>query len=718
MWKPFLFLACVLFVPPAVSGEALSTAVRITFDVKLPPVAYGAGKLKAALATAAYTLDDNGTNIVRIEVEKGAGLTSEESFRIVRANKTTLIIRGAGPSGAMYGALSVAENIRNGTKLTDIAARVEQARFPFRAIKFNLPWMSYRKGESLQVHQDTCRDLKFWEAFLDQMADNRFNTLSLWGLHPFTHMIRPTNFPEACGFNDEELADWQRFWKALFRMAKDRGIETYMVNWNIFVSPEFSKAHNVATYSTDWSYIGEGDTSDLIKRYTREVVTQVIDEYEDLAGLGITHGERMGGMTPEQRQQWFVDTFIAGMKAAKRPVKFIHRAPLSADKGSGGSTGVSVEKMTRASMEQLALPQPIWVEMKFNWSHALSSPHLVHVHGGALSDTYWNPPPKNYRMVWMARNEDVFCLRWGEPGFIRKHIELNGQDYVGGYFVGSECYIPASDYFTKPDVPKDWQYAFQRQWFFYKAWGRLLYDPATTDEVFKADFVRRYGADGEKIHAAMVLGSRMPLRLNSFYKATWDFTSYAEGFLAAAGSGGAFDGSPFISVDELIDHATLDPDYVSIKDFVEARKANRTLPVGKISPLMLADALERDGREALRLVDGLDIIGKPAFNEVTDCRAWAYLSLYFADKLRGGVALHSFRKSGVAELQQESLRYLERAVGHWQALIQVTEPVYRDMPLIHLEKHRDGRFHWSRFLSDVKRDVETAKQDPGLRPKP
>ncbi len=429
MSKTIFFLASILLATPVVGEEARSGDVRVTFDANTPPVAYGADKLEAALTTAAYALDDNGASIVRIEVVRDAELSSAESFRIVRADKGTLVIRGAGPSGAM----------------------------------------------------------------------------------------------------------------------------------------------------------------------------------------------------------WFADTFIAGMKAAKRPIKFIHRAPLSADKGQGGSTGVAVEKMTRSSIESLDLPQPIWIEMKFNWSHALSSPHLVQVHGGQLSDTYWNPPPKNYKMTWMVRNEDVFCLRWGEPDFIRRHIALNGQDYVGGYFVGSECYIPASDYFTKPDVPKDWQYAFQRQWFFYKAWGRLLYDPATKDEVFKADFHRRYGADGEKIHAALVLGSRMPLRLNSFYKATWDFTSYAEGFLATAGSGGAFDGSPFISVDELIDHATLDPDYVSIKDFVAATTAKRPIAGGKITPLMLADELERDGREALRLVDGLDITGKPAFAEVTDCRAWAYLSLYFAD---------------------------------------------------------------------------------------
>ena len=42
--------------------------------------------------------------------------------------------------------------------------------------------------------------------------------------------------------SDEEFAEWRQFWTSLFRMAKDRGIETYLVNWNIFVSPEFAKA--------------------------------------------------------------------------------------------------------------------------------------------------------------------------------------------------------------------------------------------------------------------------------------------------------------------------------------------------------------------------------------------------------------------------------------------------------------------------------------------
>ena len=58
------------------------------------------------------------------------------------------------------------------------------------------------------------------------------------------------------------------------------------------------------------------------------------------------------------------------------------------------------------------------------------------------------PTPTNYRVVWQVR-KDFFALRWGDPAFIREHIALNGQaDHAGGFFVGSETYIPALDHFT------------------------------------------------------------------------------------------------------------------------------------------------------------------------------------------------------------------------------------------------------------------------------
>jgi hypothetical protein len=569
--------------------------------------------------------------------------------------------------------------------------------------------MSYRRHESLQLHDETCRDLKFWEQFLDMMAENRFNTLTLWSLHPFTRMIRPKNFPEACGFNDEELAEWQTFWHALFRMAKDRGIATYMVNWNIFVSPEFSKHHGVPLHSAQQHFWGDGDTSELVERYTRECVAQVIDDYPDLTGLGITLGEGMGGMTPAARREWIDRAFIAGMKAARREARFIYRAPLSAGTGSGGSTSVSTEQLTREALERLDLPAPVWLEFKFNWSHAHSSPHLSIVHGGRLTDTYWNPPPENYRLTWMMRNEDFFLLRWGEPGFIRRHIELNGQAYVGGYFVGSECYIPGKDYLQRPDPRSNWRYAFERQWLYYMLWGRLLYDPATPDAVFARAFDARYGAGtGDVLLPAMTAVSRMPLRLASLHKATWDFTLYSEGFPAPAGSGGKWrDDSPFISIDELIHQETLDPDFMSIAEYVRAVAEGTQIAPRRITPPALADSLHRDAADALGRIDELKLPPGPIDFELVDIRAWAHLSLYFAEKLRGGVALETSRRSMNRNDRAEAVARLRQAAEHWDALVQVTRPIYLDVPLIHTGT---TPFSWERYRDRVRHDIQLAAE--------
>jgi len=100
------------------------------------------------------------------------------------------------------------------------------------------------------------------------------------------------------------------------------------------------------------------------------------------------------------------------------------------------------------------------------------------VHGGELSDAYWNPPPRRHKVVWTMRNEDVHILRWGQPDFVRDFVQRQGgKDYVGGALIGSECYIPALDYITKDGSHKTWRWAFERQWLYYAVWGHLLYDP-------------------------------------------------------------------------------------------------------------------------------------------------------------------------------------------------------------------------------------------------
>ena len=87
--------------------------------------------------------------------------------------------------------------------------------------------------------------------------------------------------------------------------------------WSIFVSEEFAKAHNVAKQNFYPHYYVDGDTSDITKRYLRESVTQMLEEYPDLDGIGVSHGEGMAGMTPLERQQFVDEVYVAGALEAQ-----------------------------------------------------------------------------------------------------------------------------------------------------------------------------------------------------------------------------------------------------------------------------------------------------------------------------------------------------------------------------------------------------------------
>ncbi len=423
------------------------------------PIDYGLAKLAAAAGVPAAELP---VRVVRHDASLGP-----DGYALAQEGNR-LLVSGGDERGAMYGLLEVAEQLRRGTPLARIRPQTTRARFSFRTIKFNLPFSAYRTSPTLEQHSDVCRDLKFWEAFLDMMAANRFNTLTLWSLHPFQFFVVPKSFPEAQTYSAAEMAEWRILWTRLFALAKERGIETYLINWNTFVSPELARAHHLGDYHSTLLHIGEGSKDKIIEAYTRECVQQTIDEYPDLSGLGITLGERMGGQTPDERRQWLDDAFFAGIAAAQRPVKFIYRAPLSADTRSGGTTSEDNDRRTRAQIEGLRanrnVTPPIFTEFKYNWSHGHSSPNLFIVHGGKLSDAYWNPPPVNHRVVWTVRNEDFYVLRWGAPDFIREFITNNGAPHVDGVLVGSECYIPAKDYITNEGRHKTWTWAFERQW--------------------------------------------------------------------------------------------------------------------------------------------------------------------------------------------------------------------------------------------------------------
>jgi len=697
VWRPLL-LPIFLALCVAGSFAQARAAVEIVYEGPEGDDAWIRPRLEAAFAACAEAGEP-----WRVHLRVDPALPSEGYA--VRRNRLdgVITIRGGDRRGLIYGGQDVIEQLRHGRTPGTLENRSGRPAVRFRALKFNLPWDSYRRGEPLQQHLEVCRDPAFWERLLDMLSENRFNALTLWNLHPFDFMVQAEGFPEAHTFKGEEMERWRRLFRAIFAMAKERGIETYIVTWNIFVPEGFARAHGVAEDYADHHFIGKGADAPIIRAYTRQVVRQVIEEYPDLTGIGFSLGERMGGLTVEEREAWVLDTYVAAIREASRPVKLIHRAPFSANTASEGSMDHATEVFTRRAIESIeGVAEPIWVEVKFNWSHAHSTPRLIKTHGGPINDVYWNPLPKNYRIAWMMRNEDFFCLRWGNADFIRQHIALNNHDYSGGYFVGSECYIPALDYFSIQAHP-EWNYAFERQWLFYMLWGRLLYDPGTPDAVFAREFEARYGPRARPLYTALSRVSTVPLRLISAFDVSWDYTMHAETFSAFTGRDNPH---PFITIDELIRQPTLDPDFVSVTEFVEAALTGRRLARHRVTPLRQADEVERACRMALAEIEGIDPgVSEALRQELADVRAWASLGMYYAEKLRAAVDLERCRRTGDERAWARAKEAIERAIGHWDELIAVTDPVYRPFATMLYLGTETPRFHWKLIRDQVVGDL-------------
>jgi hypothetical protein len=347
----------------------------------------------------------------------------------------------------------------------------------------------------------------------------------------------------------------------------------------------------------------------------------------------------------------------------------------------------------------------VLTEFKYNWSHGHSSPNLFIVHGGKLSDAYWNPPPTSHRVVWTVRNEDFFVLRWGAPDFIREFIANNAAPHVGGVLIGSECYIPAKDYITNVGRHKTWTWAFERQWLWYALWGRLLHNPETPDQTFERLLGERFGSEhAQDLLQAWTLASRAQLRFAAFHRGTWDGSLYTEGFTGWVDN--SYSSSfRFFHIDNIISHPVLDTKYVNIADFV---KAGGVVPPGKVSPLQLAAELERDMTEARRLAAAVRERGNVSATlaaEMADIDAWTAHGLYFATKLRGGVALASYRNNGNKAEQEAAVTHLERALEHWIDLA-VAGTRYNVPRMPH---NLDDLFSWARFIPEVERDIDIAR---------
>ena len=139
------FLATLLFITTATC--ALAQNVKLIFDKTSPQAAYAAGRLQKTLLTKKHAIAAGGY-VISININKQLG---EEGYSIKPVGKTISVTGGDG-TGLIYGTLSVAEDIANGVKLGAIKSSTGKPQMALRAVKYDLPWDTYRHSNALDQH--------------------------------------------------------------------------------------------------------------------------------------------------------------------------------------------------------------------------------------------------------------------------------------------------------------------------------------------------------------------------------------------------------------------------------------------------------------------------------------------------------------------------------------------------------------------------------------
>ncbi len=630
--------------------------------------------------------------------------------RKVEQGRATYAVFASDPAGALYGGLDVAEAIRFGNlhRLQDADHSPYIAR---RGIKFNIPLdartPSYSDaGDSAQQNIPEMWSMDFWKEFLDEMARDRYNVLSLWNLNPFPSMVKVPEYPDialadvkrtSIRFEDHThtgtdmwsptiaahletvkqmtIDDKIRFWRDVMQYAHDRGIEVYLFTWNIF------------TFGTDGKYgISSDPTNAVTIDYLRKSVREVIRTYPLLAGIGLTAGENMPGLDDAGKEKWLWDTYGEGVRDAmqlqpSRKFRLIHRQHQA-----------SLDSILKQWKD---LPATFDLSYKYSVAHMYSDPRPPF----AQRDILGIMPP-NLR-VWMeVRNDDIYSFRWGDPEYARAYIRnLPGPDKLEGFNMGPDGYIWGREVTsTEPDSPR--QLMIKKQWYSFVLWGRLSYEPALQNTLFEQMLAHRYPeVPAAKLFEASAHASRIIPRATTFFWGDIDLK-----WLPEASSGHPAWGG-FYTVDRTIHGESMPGSGVlSIHDYLENVFDGKNNP--GMTPLEVARDLHANAAAALRIVAEM----RPATNKelrltLGDCEAMAHLGDYYAEKILGATDLALFERTGKPEQKESAVRHLQAALAAWKEYAAVATAQYKPQLLT-----RIGYFDLNQLTPKVEQDIATAQR--------
>ncbi|MFO7613116.1 MAG: alpha-glucuronidase family glycosyl hydrolase [Bacteroidales bacterium] len=617
----------------------------------------------------------DGLGINDIEKLKNEGFIIHKN----NGNSKTIWIAGKDDAGVMYGGLEVAEIIQ----FRGIDAIQNQLQNPYmkvRGTKFNIPLdvrtPTYTEpSDAAQNNIAEMWNFEFWKEYIDNLARYRYNTISLWNMHPFPSMVKVPEYPEIAlddvrkstvewvenyslngwGFDAPEIVNNYEvikkigidkkieFWRKVMAYGKQRNVQFFIVTWNIFV------------YGTDGKYgITDKLENPVTIDYFRKSIKQMVLTYPDLAGIGLTTGENMYDYTTTQKEEWAFSTYGQGVLDALkeqpgRKINLVHRQHQTQAKEI---TAIFKEVLKNENINFI-------FSFKYAQAHVYSSVNQI-FHQNFVKDI----KSENLKTLWTLRNDDIFHFRWGAPDFVRDFIKNIPFDVSEGYYYGSDQYVWGREFLGKYSTePREIEIV--KHWYQWMCWGRLGYNPDMESDRFVESIQYRFPAvNAQEMFDAWQRASMIYPWVTGFHWGALDFQWYIESgqsrpFVAGTPSG-------FHDVNRFI---TLEPHkgtgYISIPDYTRAYLTG--VKTEGETPLQVAEKIIHNADQALKWADGQSMqIDKELRITIDDIKTIAWLGKYYAHKIRGATFLTLFRESLDREWYEKVIKELNVSAGYWR----------------------------------------------------
>jgi len=589
----------------------------------------------------------------------------KEGFFINSTSANNIVIEGLDNSGALYGCIELADQIKDTGKLPTQISKSDHPEMVLRGACIGMQKPTYLPGRGVYEYPYTPEtfpwfyDKAMWIKYLDQMVENRMNSLYLWNGHPFASLVRLKDYPFAVEVSDETFKKNEEIFKFLTQEADKRGIWVIQMFYNIYVSKPFAEHYKIKTQDRNRPIVP------LIADYTRKSIAAFVEKYPNV-GLMVCLGEAMEGVGNDD-VEWFTKTIIPGVKDGLAALGKTEEPPIvlrahDTDAPTVMKYALPLYKnlYTEAKYTGEALttytPRGPWAELHRTLSH-LGSVQIENIH--------------------IMANLEPF--RYGSADFIQKCVLAMHNTYESN---GLHIYPQASYW--------DWPYTadkadirllqIDRDWIWYKEWARYSWNCHRDREEEKVywdkQLAEKYGSDTKS--AANILeayeqsgeiapkllrrfgitdGNRQTLTLGMFMSQLVNPERYGLFILLYNSEG---------------------PEGEALAEYAE-KEFKHQPHIGE-TPVTVINDVIAEGSAAVKAIDAAEPGVKANSAEFkrlkNDMYCYNELANFYAEKARAALLVLNYKYSNDITDLQKAIPFLQRSMEHFKKLSKLTDDTY------------------------------------------